>query len=268
MKKKARSQNPALTRMTLRLEKSRALSPAERELYCYCAGRGREEFLAAVADGQTAAVVSALDVLTANLWVRPRDRAHYGPCLRGALYSACEAGRLAGKVKRAFFDLEWRLAEELLARARYSTPGAAQLRARRRLSAVTASMSRCFGDFPEYLERDNWPIVSAPANLLSKARRKGWFSLEQAELLGASSHEVLMRFLHGAGEELLSFVRIEAASQPTETLCYFFSEHSETEAVWQVAPWQELEDLCGVILAADASFCYVVDDWGDLWQPS
>ena len=81
----------------------------------------------------------------------------------------------------------------------------------------------------------------------------------------AGEESILMRLIHGASEELSAFSALSSASQPAAALCYFFCEQKRDVCRWLVAPFAELTDLCGVILAADGSFCYVTDDWGDIY---
>jgi hypothetical protein len=263
--KKARSTKPACSRMLHRQQRGLALPVAERADFFYCDGQNVHDFCAAVAAGQAAAVALALDVLTAAHWLRPRDRAVYGSCIRSALYTACEAGLLPAKDRRAFFDAEYRELVVLMKRAWHSAPGVASQRAQRRLSPLLECMRRHFGEFDAYVDYDDWPAVPAPAKLLRRAVRNGWFSAGQAEAMEAASMPMLMQVIHGVAEELPSFVQVSQASHAAETLCYFLCERSNDEAEWVVAPWRDLEDLSGIIMAADASFCYVVDDWGDVY---
>lgn len=152
-------------------------------------------------------------------------------------------------------------------RAWHSEPGPAALRAQRRLAQVSECMKKHFGSAPDFVEIDAWPAVPAPVRQLRKAVRKGWFSTEQATWLEAASPEPFMQLLHAVDEELSAFAPINHATHESDTPCYFLCAHTHDAVVWLVAPLRELDDLCGVILAADASFCYVVDDWGNLYAP-
>lgn len=260
--KKARSSRPAYARMQQRLQKCFALPVEQRADFYYCDGQSISVFCAAVEAGQSSAVALALDVLTAAQWLRPRDMASYGGRLRSALYTACEAGLLKGNSKRSFFDAEYRLLVELMKRAWHLVPGAVGQRAQRRLAEVLPRMRQHFGAFPEYVDIDDWPVVPAPVQQLRRAVRKGWFTDKQAAELAASSMNMLMQILHGCEDELPAFSEVSSVTHAAETPCYFFYERAEDDAVWVVAPLRELRDLYGIILATDASFCYVMDDWG------
>ena len=109
--KKPRSAQPSISRMLQRMSACPDAAPAAREAYYYCDGMSRGDFIAAVAAGQAPAVAHALDVLEAELWLRPRDRAVYGRTLRAALYDAKSKAFLKGREVRAFADLEYRLVD-------------------------------------------------------------------------------------------------------------------------------------------------------------
>ncbi len=263
--KKMRSLRPAFDRMKHRLAKCRELPAAQQAAFYYCSGVEREAFWAAVAAGQAEAVTAALDVLSAGQWLRPRDRALYGRRMRESLYAACKAGHLKPQHKKQFEQLEVSLAVALLQRGVYAMKSPAQQRALRRLQVLQTQMRQCFGYAPDMLEYDEWPVVPAPAKQLRKAAQRGWFTAEQAILLEASSYVQLMQLLHGVEEELPAFRRLDFAAHPADMICCFFCERSDDTAAWVVAPFAELDELCGIILAEDASFCYVVDDWGDVY---
>lgn len=263
--KRPRSQKPSFDRMKHRLAMCREVPVEQQAAFYYGSGMEQTAFLAAVTAGEKEAVALALDVLAAGLWLRPRDRALFGCRMREALYTACKAGKLQPQHRKAFEGQEYLICNNLLIAARHSVPGAAQQRASRRLLSQQAIMHHTFGAAPDDVCIDEWPPVVAPVKLLRKAVQRGWFFREQAEQMAISSTEALMSILHAAGEVLPAFRRGTSATQAADTLCYFFCERADDEAVWLVAPWRELDDLCGVILAADGSFCYVVDDWGDIY---
>lgn len=241
------------------------LPPEQQAAYYYGAGLDGDAFCAAVAAGDAAAVAHALDVLAAAHWLRPRDRARYGSRMRDALYVACARGLLTPQHKRLFSDVEYSLMLRLMTQAYHTEPGAAAQRAQRRLKAVLEPMQRRFGELPLYVDFDDWPPVPAPTGLLRRAVRRGWFTAGQAALLADGAQDILMRFLHGAQAELPAFKPVVDAARPGDTPCYFFCETTAKPAVWVVAPYRELSERCGLILAADGSFCYLVDDWGDIY---
>ena len=265
--KRPRSAQSSISRMRQRMATCPDTDAAAREAHYYCGGMNRGDFIAAVAAGQVPAVAHALDVLAAEKWLRPRDRAVYGKPLRAALYEAKRNDLLKGKSLRAFADLEGRLVDSLMKRAWHSEPGPAARRAQHRLARVSECVKMHFVSAPEYVEIDDWPAVPAPARQLRKAVRKGWFSSEQATWLEAASPGRLMMLLHAVEDELPAFSPVNHATHEPDTPCYFLCERTRDVAVWLVAPLRELDDLCGVILAADASFCYMVDDWGNLYAP-
>ena len=265
--KKPRSLSPSISRMLQRMEGCLDTDSAAREAYYYCDGMSRVDFIAAVAAGQTSAVNHALDVLAAELWLRPRDMAIYGKALREALYTAKSNHLLKERPSRVFYDLECRLVDSLLKRAWHSEPGPAARRSQRRLARVSECVNKCFGSAPEFVEIDAWPAVSAPVRQLRKAVRRGWFSAEQAAWLAAASPEPFMMLLHAVEEEFPAFSPVDYVDCKPDTPCYFLCERTHDAAVWLVAPWRELDDLCGVVLVADAAFCYVMDDWGNLYAP-
>lgn len=251
--------------MKYRLSKCRELPEAQQAAYYYCNGMEREAFLAALAAGQAEATAHALDVLAAGQWLRPRDLSLYGRRMWESLFSACKSGHLKPQHKKQFEQLAVSLAVTLLQRGVYAIASPTQQRAARRLQGLNEQMRQCFGYNPDELEFDEWPVVPAPAKLLRKAVQRGWFTAEQAMQLEASSHKLLMQFLHGAEEELPAFRYMDFAAHPADMICYFFCERSNELAEWVVAPFADLDELCGVILAPDGSFCYVVDDWGDIY---
>lgn len=72
-----------------------------------------------------------------------------------------------------------------------------------------------------------------------------------------------------AAEDVFSSAqRMDAMpAHASETLCYFFCGNGGTPR-WVVAPWGQLGGECGFILAADASFCCNVDEFGGLYGAS
>lgn len=81
---KAVSLNPSKSRMEQRAIAARDLPPEQQAGFYYCNGRSKDEFTRAVAAGKADAVLLALDVVAAELWLCARDGARYARCIRAA----------------------------------------------------------------------------------------------------------------------------------------------------------------------------------------
>ena len=269
--KKPVSLQPSVSRMQLRMRELPSLPPAARARLCYCGGASKQDFCAAVNRGDAAAVNLALDVVAAELWLGEHDAGRYGRPLRAALRRACQAGVLPPEQKRVLLSIELRNWKRLVLRARHSEPGDAQQRASRRLPGQRLVLLRCFGLEAEVtVDSAEWPAVTPPLALLQKGVQRGWFSTEVAEKLAASSYEVLMELLHPPIEIVDSrspgwrgpLCPDETAQIPESALCYHFGCEKRNSVRWVVAPWGELRQHCGLILAADGSFGLNHDEWG------
>lgn len=263
MKKKPRSLQPAVGRMRKRAQDALALPVEQQAAFYYCGGRSKAEFTAAVAAGEAAAVELALDVVAGELWLCPRDGARYARSIRAALRRASEAGLLDEAQNRVLLGIELRNLERLVLRGRHSAPGVLQQRAARRIPGQMQLMQRCFGEVcVPVLDSDDWPEVAAPRALLQTGPQLGWFSAETAERMAATDASLLGILVHAPNDVLPAAHWLTSRpSHPDETLCYFFGWKSFSHARWQVAPWGELGEECGFILAADGSFYVAVPEW-------
>lgn len=265
--KKPRSLKPAEDRMRKRVREARALPKEAQAAFYYCGGLGKAEFAAAVAAGESEPVELALNVVAGELWLCPRDGARYARSIRAALRKACEAGRLTESQKRTLFAIEMRNLERLVLRGRHSAPGMLQQRAERRIPGQLLLMKRCFGVVKvPGLEPDDLPDVVPPVMLLQKAGQRGWFSQESAERMAAADASLLGILVHAPGDVLPAACWLETKpSHAPETLCYFFCWRGFREARWVVAPWGELGNCCGFILAADGAFYCAVTEWDNFY---
>ena len=257
--------------MRQRVQQLPLLPPAERGRACYCNGVSKADFCEAVNRGEEAAVNLALDVVAAELWLDEHDAGRYGRAFRAALRRACQGGQLTAVQKRVLLSIEMRNWKRLVLRARHSVPGESQQRASRRLPGQRLVMQRCFGLLPELqVDSEEWPAVEPPVDLLQKAVKRGWLSEDTAAQLAASSYEMLMELLHPPLKRQIftpDSLPMEdtpdiAAQIPDDTLCYYFGCEGRNSVRWTVAPWGELRDLCGLVLAADGSFFLNHDEWG------
>ena len=267
MKKKSISLQPYVSRMHQRAQQARALPQAEQQEFYYCGGRNKTEFTAAVASGEPEALSLALDVVAGELWLCPRDGARYARSIRAALRTACEAGLLDDARKRVMYAVEMRNLERLVLRGRHSAPGVLQQRAERRIPGQLQLMLRCFGEVPELrLKKDDFPDVKAPRELLQQAVQYGWFSADSARRMADSEASMLSELVHGADDVFSAIQWYETMpNHAPDTLCYFFCWKRFKDVRWVVAPWGELGAECGFILAADASFCCNLDEYGRIY---
>lgn len=264
VKKKPISLQPYVSRMHQRAQQALALPKAEQQEFYYCGGRNKTEFTAAVAAGEPDALALALNIVAGELWLCPRDGAHYARSIRAALRVACEAGLLDDAQKRVMYAVEMRNLERLVLRGRHSAPGMLQQRAERRIPGQLRLMQRCFGEVLEpRLKTDDFPAVKAPGELLQKVVQYGWFSADSARRMVASEVLMLSELVHGP-EDVFSAVQWYETmpSHPVDTLCYFFCWKGFKDVRWVVAPWGELGEECGFILAANASFYCNIDEYG------
>lgn len=268
--KKPCSLQPSVSRMQLRIRNLPPIPPMERAIACYCDGLSKQKFCAEINRGVASVVNLALDVVAAELWLGEHDAGRYGRPFRASLRRACLSGVLTPEQKRVLLSIEMRNWKRLVLQARHSDPSDAQRRAARRLPGQRWVIQQCFGIRPEMeLSPDEWPTVAAPIDLLQKGVRRGWFSAETAEKLAASSYDMLMELLHPPLEMEDAWilpVQTEktpemAAQIPAECLCYYFVCEGKSTVRWVVAPWYELRGLCGLVLAADASFFLNQDEW-------
>lgn len=267
MKKKPISLQPYISRMQQRAQQALALPKAEQQEFYYCGGRNKTEFTAAVASGEPDALALALNVVAGELWLCPRDGARYAHGIRAALRVACEAGLLDDARRRVMYAVEMRNLERLVLRGRHSAPGVLQQRAERRIPGQLQLMQRCFGEVPELrLKTDDFPDVKAPGELLQKAVQYGWLSANAASRIAASEERMLSELVHGPEDVLPAMPWQETMpNHSPDTLCYFFCWKGFRGVRWIVAPWGELGAECGFILAADASFCCNIDEYGRIY---
>ena len=259
------SLQPMVSRMQQRVRAAVALPAAEQGCACYCGGRAKADFCASVSAGDESAVHLALDVVAAEQWLGPHDAGRYGRAFRAALRRACIAGAMTDAQKRVLYSIELRNLRRLTLRARHTSPGYEQQRAARRLPGQLMVMQRCFGAVPELnLGIKDWPEVEPPMELLQKAVRRGWFSDGTAEKLAKKSYDLLMDLFHPPAEMLPPEDKLETVQDvPADTLCYFFSCKGWKHVCWLVAPWGELRNICGLVLAADGSFFVNQGEWGE-----
>lgn len=267
MKKKPISLQPYVSRMHQRAQQALALPKAEQQEFYYCGGRNKTEFTAAVASGEPGALALALNVVAGELWLCPRDGARYAHGIRAALRVACEAGLLDGAQKRVMYAVEMRNLERLVLRGRHSAPGMLQQRAERRIPGQLQIMLRCFGEVPKLrLKTDDFPDVKAPRELLQQAVQYGWFSADSARRMADSEASMLSELVHGADDVFSAIQWYETMpNHAPDTLCYFFCWKGFKDVRWVVAPWGELGEECGFILAANASFYCNLDEYGRIW---
>lgn len=263
MKKKPISLLPYFSRMQQRAQQARTLPKGEQRAFYYCGGRGKAEFTAAVVVGEPDALDLALNVVAGELWLCPRDGARYARSIRAALRTACEAGLMDDAHKRVMYAIEMRNLERLVLRGRHSVPGALQQRAERRIPGQLLLMQRCFGEEPELrIKSADYPEVAPPRSLLQKAVQRGWFPAAVADRMAACEEYMLSDLVHCPEDELTSARCLDSMpSHAPETLCYFFCWKGFRDTRWVVAPWGQLGEECGFILAADASFYCNVDEY-------
>lgn len=265
--KKPRSLHPASSRMEQRAIACRKLPAEQQAAHYYCNGAQKADFCAAVADGQTAPLNLALDLLAAEHWLQPRDGARYARSIRAALRTACAAQRLSTEQQKLHFAIEWRYLERLTLRARHSTPGQLQQRALRRLPGQQALMQQLFNctEQPPLTPTD-WPEVPPPVTLLKKATNHGLLPPSLAEQLATCNYEALMVLYHYPESLLPPGYSTNIPDLPADTLCYMLSEWDHNNICWRIAPWEELRRLLGLAIAADGSFCHIADEWGNNWR--
>ena len=267
MKKKPISLQPYVSRMHQRAQQALALPKAEQKEFYYCGGRNKTEFTTAVASGDPEALSLALDVVAGELWLCPRDGARYARSIRAALRVACEAGLLDDAQKRVMYAVEMRNLERLVLRGRHSAPGVLQQRAERRIPGQLQLMQRCFGEVPKLrLKTDDFPDVKPPRELLQQAVQYGWFSADSARRMADSEASMLSELVHGADDVFSAIQWYETMpNHAPDTLCYFFCWKGSKDVRWVVAPWGELGEECGFILAANAAFCCNIDEYGRIY---
>ena len=253
--------------MHQRAQQALALPKAEQQEFYYCGGRNKTEFTEAVASGEPDALALALNVVAGELWLCPRDGARYARSIRAALRVACEAGLLDDAQKRVMYAVEMRNLERLVLRGRHSAPGMLQQRAERRIPGQLQIMLRCFGEVPKLrLKTDDFPDVKAPRELLQQAVQYGWFSADSARRMADSEASMLGELVHGADDVFSAIQWYETMpNHAPDTLCYFFCWKGFKDARWVVAPWGELGEECGFILAANASFYCNLDEYGRIY---
>lgn len=253
--------------MHQRAQQALALPKAEQKEFYYCGGRNKTEFTEAVASGEPEALSLALDVVAGELWLCPRDGARYARSIRAALRTACEAGLLDDARKRVMYAVEMRNLERLVLRGRHSAPGVLQQRAERRIPGQLQIMLRCFGEVPKLrLKTDDFPDVKPPREVLQQAVQYGWFSADSARRMADSEASMLSELVHGADDVFSAIQWYETMpNHAPDTLCYFFCWKGSKDVRWVVAPWGELGEECGFILAANASFYCNIDEYGRIW---
>lgn len=88
------------------------------------------------------------------------------------------------------------------------------------------------------------------------------FAADSARRMADSEASMLSELIHGPEDVFAAMQWYETMpDHAPDTLCYFLCWQGR----WIVAPWGELGSECGFILAADASFCCNIDEYGSIY---
>ena len=88
------------------------------------------------------------------------------------------------------------------------------------------------------------------------------FAADSARRMADSEASMLSELIHGADDVFSAMQWYETMpDHAPDTLCYFFCWKGFKDVRWVVAPWGELGEECGFILAANASFYCNIDEY-------
>ncbi len=240
------------------------LSPPEQQQAYYYAGKTESAFLQSIASGDAEAQSHATGIILSGQYLSIQDAEIYNAIIRPVIHQAYRDGALSPALRKTWLKIEEETLFQLLAKGYYSEPAPEQEAALNNIPHQHSVMQEVFGiDTTNYdLEFDEWPTVQAPKKLISKLCTQGAIPTALQEPLCNNTRSLLMDFYHAEATDFAGIPRLQHLPQAyTQKQCYFFGRENEHSVDWLIAPFSELEPLCGLCLAIDGSFFCIANEW-------
>ncbi len=240
------------------------LSPQEQQSAYYYAGKAEGDFLHAISSGDEEAQTHATNIILTEQYINEQDADRYKAIIRPVIHCAYRQGNLAPALRKTWRNIEEDTLEQLLAKGYFSEPSPEQEVALHHIPHQHRLMKELYNiDTTDYyLEFDEWPAVQAPKKLIAKLCDNGAIPTNWQKPLCNNSLSLLMDFYHAEEEDFDKIPRLRHIPQGyTQKQCYFFGRENKHSTDWLIAPFHELEELCGLSIAADGSFFCISTEW-------
>ena len=232
----------------------------------YFAGKSESDFLHAVQHGDDKAQQHAANIILSQQYIHPDDADIYIALVRPAIHHACRLGAMSPATLKKWRKIEENIFLELLSKGLYSEPSNEQAEAFTNIPHQKRILKEVFHIDAEnyYLEFDLWPSVPPPAKLIKKVCTRGGLPCSMQEQLCNGSRSLLMYILHAEEEDFSGISQLHQIPEDyLEKPCYFFGRENKESVDWLIAPFAELKELCGLIIAADGSFYCICNEWNN-----
>ena len=228
----------------------------------YFAGKSESDFLHAVQHGDDKAQRHAANIILSQQYIHPDDADIYKALVRPAIHHACGLGAMSPATLKKWRKIEENIFFQLLSKGLYSEPCTKQEEALSNIPRQKHILKEVFHIDAEnyYLEFDLWPSVPPPKKLIRKVCTQGGLPCSMQEQLCKGTHSLLMYFLHAEENDFSGIPHLRQVPEDyLDKRCYFFGRENENTVDWLIAPFSELKELCGLIIAADGSFYCICD---------
>ena len=232
----------------------------------YFTGKSEDDFLQAIQHGDDKAQQHAANIILSQQYIHPDDADIYKALVRPAIHHACRLGAMSPTTLKKWRKIEENILFQLLRNGLYSEPGKEQEEALTNIPHQKRILKEIFhvdaDDY--YLEFDLWPSVPAPQKLIKKVCTRGGLPCSMEDQLCVGSLSLLMHFLHAEDEDFAGIPYLSAIPESyAKKACYFFGRENKKKVDWLIAPFEELEELCGLTIAADGSFYCICNEWNN-----
>lgn len=240
----------------------------EQQQAYYYAGKTESDFLHAISTGDAEAQTHASHIILTGEYLSNQDADIYNAIIRPILHAAFRQGLLSPSLHKTWRNIEEDTLAQLVTMGYFAEPSPEQAAALKQIPHQHRLMKDLFDidttDF--YLEFDEWPAVQAPKKLIAKLCAKGVIPTNWQEPLCNNSLSLLMDFYHAEEDDFAAIPRLQHIPQDyTQKQCYFFGRENKSTADWLIAPFHELEALCGLSIAADGSFFCISTEWQEYY---
>lgn len=244
------------------------LSPQKQQLAYYYAGKTESDFIHAIFSGDAEAQTHATHIIFTGEYLDEQDADIYNAIIRPALHEAYRCGKLTPSLHKTWRNIEEETLKGLMKKGYFSEPSTEQDAALKRIPHQHRLMKELFGidSSHYYLEFEDWPVVPPPRKLITKLCTHGAIPTDLKEPLCNNSLSLLMDFYHAEEGDFDEIPRLHHIPlEYRKKQCYFFGRENTHTADWLIAPFHELEELCGLSIAADGSFFCIGTEWQEYY---
>ena len=244
------------------------LPTQEQQQAYYYAGKTEADFLHAISTGDAAIQTHATHIILTGEYLSNQDADIYNAIIRPAIHGAYRQGLLSPSLRKTWRSIEEATLAQLMVMGYFTEPSPEQDAARNQLAHQHRLMKELFDiDTTDYyLKFDEWPAVQAPKKLIAKLCANGAIPTDWQEPLCNSTLSLLMDFYHAEEGDFTVIPRLQHIPQDyRQKQCYFFGRENKRTADWLIAPFHELEKLCGLSIAADGSFFCIRTEWQEYY---